>query len=82
MMNSRTHSFSALTTDLYEVTIAAFAAAVAGDGRPLVDGSDGARALAVALAVQRAAKSGRTAPVAWTRAAVAADGQGDPACAR
>ena len=68
--------------DLYEVTIEAFAAAAAGAGRPLVDGPDGARALAVAVAVQQAAENGRTVPVAWTPAPDATDRQGDPTCAR
>jgi 1,5-anhydro-D-fructose reductase (1,5-anhydro-D-mannitol-forming) len=54
--------------DLYEVALEAFAAAARGDGRPLVDGSDGVRALAVALAVKQAAESGHTVPVAWQRA--------------
>jgi 1,5-anhydro-D-fructose reductase (1,5-anhydro-D-mannitol-forming) len=50
--------------DLYEVAIEAFAAAVEGTARPLVDGVDGAHALAVALAVKEAAESGRTVAVA------------------
>ena len=49
--------------DLYEVTLDAFAAAVHGEGRPIVDGLDGVRALAVALAVKEAAESGRTVAV-------------------
>jgi 1,5-anhydro-D-fructose reductase (1,5-anhydro-D-mannitol-forming) len=57
--------------DLYEVAIEAFAAAVGGSGRPLVDGFDGVRALAVALAVKEAAESGRTVPIAWQRATAA-----------
>jgi 1,5-anhydro-D-fructose reductase (1,5-anhydro-D-mannitol-forming) len=48
---------------LYEVTVEAFATAVAGAGRPVVDGADGARALGVALAVREAAESGRTVAV-------------------
>jgi 1,5-anhydro-D-fructose reductase (1,5-anhydro-D-mannitol-forming) len=55
--------------DLYEVTLEAFAAAVSGDGRPIVDGVDGARALAVALAVKEAAETGRTVAVAGDPAA-------------
>jgi 1,5-anhydro-D-fructose reductase (1,5-anhydro-D-mannitol-forming) len=50
--------------DLYEVALEAFAASVGGAGRPLVDGGDGAHALAVALAVKEAAESGRTVAVA------------------
>jgi 1,5-anhydro-D-fructose reductase (1,5-anhydro-D-mannitol-forming) len=57
--------------DLYDTTLDAFAAAVAGEGRPVVDGPDGVRALAVALAVKQAAESGRTVPVAWQRTAAA-----------
>jgi 1,5-anhydro-D-fructose reductase (1,5-anhydro-D-mannitol-forming) len=49
--------------NLYEVTLEAFAAAVRGAGRPIVDGTDGVRALAVALAVKEAAETGRTVPV-------------------
>ena len=50
--------------DLYETTLAAFAGAVAGSGRPIVDGADGARAVAVALAVKEAAETGQTVRVA------------------
>jgi 1,5-anhydro-D-fructose reductase (1,5-anhydro-D-mannitol-forming) len=57
--------------DLYVTTIEAFANAVAGRARPIVDGVAGARALAVALAVQEAAATGRTVPVAWDRQGVA-----------
>jgi 1,5-anhydro-D-fructose reductase (1,5-anhydro-D-mannitol-forming) len=49
--------------NLYEVTLESFAAAVGGTGRPIVDGTDGVRALAVALAVKQAAETGRTVPV-------------------
>jgi len=49
--------------DLYEVALEAFAHAVRGEGRPIVDGVDEARALAVALAVKEAAESGRTVAV-------------------
>jgi 1,5-anhydro-D-fructose reductase (1,5-anhydro-D-mannitol-forming) len=49
--------------DLYEVALEAFAHAVRGEGRPIVDGVDGARALAVALSVKEAAESGRTVAV-------------------
>jgi len=57
--------------DLYELTIDAFAAAVAGDGRPVVDGHDGIRSLAVALAVRQAAQTGRHVPVVAERPAQA-----------
>jgi 1,5-anhydro-D-fructose reductase (1,5-anhydro-D-mannitol-forming) len=50
--------------DPYEVTLEAFADAVHGKGQPIVDGADGARALAVALAVKEAAETGRTTVVA------------------
>jgi 1,5-anhydro-D-fructose reductase (1,5-anhydro-D-mannitol-forming) len=50
--------------DLYEITLEAFAAAANGDGRPVVDGTDGALALALALAVKEAAETGRTVGVA------------------
>jgi 1,5-anhydro-D-fructose reductase (1,5-anhydro-D-mannitol-forming) len=49
--------------NLYEVTLEAFEAAVRGQGRPIVDGVDGARALAVTLAVKEAAETGRTVQV-------------------
>jgi 1,5-anhydro-D-fructose reductase (1,5-anhydro-D-mannitol-forming) len=50
--------------NLYEVTLEAFAGAVRGTGRPIVDGIDGARAVAVAAAVKQAAETGRTIPIA------------------
>jgi 1,5-anhydro-D-fructose reductase (1,5-anhydro-D-mannitol-forming) len=49
--------------DLYEVALDAFARAVAEQTEPAVTGVDGVRALAVALAVQEAASSGRRVPV-------------------
>jgi 1,5-anhydro-D-fructose reductase (1,5-anhydro-D-mannitol-forming) len=52
---------------LYEVALEAFAGAVRGLGRPVVDGRDGVRALAIALAVKRAAETGQTIPVRWQR---------------
>ncbi|MDA0168398.1 Gfo/Idh/MocA family oxidoreductase [Solirubrobacter taibaiensis] len=58
--------------DLYDHTIDAFAGAIAGEGLPIVDGVAGVRALAVAIAVKEAAESGRTAQIAWQRAAAAA----------
>jgi 1,5-anhydro-D-fructose reductase (1,5-anhydro-D-mannitol-forming) len=51
--------------DLYEVGLEAFAAAAHGNGRPVVDGREGLRALAVALAVKQAAETGRTVPIRW-----------------
>ena len=39
---------------LYEVALESFAGAIRGLGRPVVDGREGVRALAVALAVERA----------------------------
>jgi 1,5-anhydro-D-fructose reductase (1,5-anhydro-D-mannitol-forming) len=44
--------------DLYVRSVAAFAAAVAGTGRPAADGVDGVKSLAVALAVREAADRG------------------------
>lgn len=55
--------------DLYETALEAFARAVAGDGRPSVTGVEGVHALAVALAVQEAARSGRCAPISTGPAA-------------
>lgn len=54
--------------NLYEVLLEAFAAAVAGDGVPTVSGADGVRALATALAVEEAARTGRRVSVAPPRA--------------
>jgi 1,5-anhydro-D-fructose reductase (1,5-anhydro-D-mannitol-forming) len=45
--------------DLYELNLAAFAAAVRGEGTPSATGLDGLRAIQVALAVREAAESGR-----------------------
>lgn len=47
------------THDLYERAVGLFARAVAGDGRPAADGTDGVKSLAVALAVREAAGTGR-----------------------
>ena len=44
--------------DLYEINVAAFAAAVRGEGTPTATGLDGLRAVQVALAVREAAESG------------------------
>jgi len=49
--------------DLYEVTLEAFARAIAGEALPVVNGAAGAKAVAIALAVKQAAESGRTVPV-------------------
>jgi 1,5-anhydro-D-fructose reductase (1,5-anhydro-D-mannitol-forming) len=49
--------------DLYEVSVEAFARAIEEKSEPAVTGVDGVRALAVALAVQEAASSGRRVPV-------------------
>lgn len=49
--------------DLYEVVLEAFGHAVRGTGEPAVTGPQGVHALAVALAVQEAARTGRTTPV-------------------
>ena len=45
--------------DLYEINVAAFAAAVRGEGTPTATGPDGLRAVQVALAVREAAESGQ-----------------------
>jgi 1,5-anhydro-D-fructose reductase (1,5-anhydro-D-mannitol-forming) len=55
--------------NLYEVALDSFAAAVRGEGLPVVDGVDGTRALAVALAVKRAALERQTVPIEWRRTA-------------
>ena len=49
--------------NLYEYAMARFCAAMAGQGRPLVDGVDGVRSLAVALAVLESARCGATVAV-------------------
>jgi 1,5-anhydro-D-fructose reductase (1,5-anhydro-D-mannitol-forming) len=49
--------------DLYDVSVEAFAGAVAGQGEPRVSGVQGVHALAVALAVQDAVLNGRSTPV-------------------
>lgn len=50
--------------DLYLVTALAFAQAVAGDGQPVVSGSDGVRSLAAALAAAASLASGLLEEVA------------------
>ncbi len=49
--------------DLYGRSVALFAEAVAGRGRPAADGVDGVKSLAVALAVREAARAGRAVRV-------------------
>ena len=49
--------------DLYAQGVAAFVAAVRGEGRPAASGEDGVKSLAVALAVREAAASGRRVTV-------------------
>jgi 1,5-anhydro-D-fructose reductase (1,5-anhydro-D-mannitol-forming) len=46
------------TTNLYERTLTAFDAAIAGQGKPLCSGEDGLWSLATGLAVMQAAKTG------------------------
>ncbi len=50
--------------DLYEIVAEGFRVAIAGTGRPTVDGAAGLSALAGALAVAESAKTGRTVTVA------------------
>jgi len=50
--------------DFYEIGLAAFAAAVNGEGSPSATGLDGLRAVQVALAVREAAESGRRVSIA------------------
>lgn len=50
--------------DLYEIVLEGFRSAIAGTGRPTVDGAAGLAALAGALAVAESAKAGRTVTVA------------------
>ena len=47
--------------DLYEVTVRAFGAAVAGQGNVVVSGPDGVRSLAVSLAVLESLRTGARA---------------------
>ncbi len=51
--------------DLYAKGVAAFVAAVQGEGRPAATGEDGVKSLAVALAVREAAASGRRVTVGY-----------------
>lgn len=57
------HAIEYSPHNLYEHAVAAFAAAVAGEGRPAADGEDGVKSLAVALAVRAAAASGKAVKV-------------------
>jgi 1,5-anhydro-D-fructose reductase (1,5-anhydro-D-mannitol-forming) len=57
--------------DLYEVSLEEFARAVEEKTEPAVTGIDGIRALAVALAVHEAARSGHQIPVVTEPAAEA-----------
>lgn len=47
------------STDLYEIVVGAFVAAINGDGRPTATGEDGLATVRVALAAQESARSGR-----------------------
>jgi 1,5-anhydro-D-fructose reductase (1,5-anhydro-D-mannitol-forming) len=51
--------------DLYDQAVSDFAAAVQGKGRPAADGWDGVKSLAVAMAVRRAAETGRRQAVEY-----------------
>ena len=51
--------------NLYTRALRAFNAAVAGQGQPAASGEDGVKSLAVALAVQEAARSGRRVAVRY-----------------
>ncbi len=55
--------------DLYEVTVRAFGAAVAGEGEVVVTGEDGVRSLAVSLAVLESLRTGARASVAGSQPA-------------
>lgn len=48
------------TTNLYQRTLAAFDAAIAGKGKPLCSGEDGVWSLATGLAVMKAARTGQS----------------------
>jgi len=53
--------------DLYARTVAAFTAAVGGEGQPTATGEDGWRSLATALAALESARTGRRVPVRFDR---------------
>ncbi len=59
------HEVSFDVHDLYGRSLALFADAVKGEGRPAADGVDGVKSLAVALAVREAARSGRAVTVEY-----------------
>ncbi|MCY3926412.1 MAG: gfo/Idh/MocA family oxidoreductase, partial [bacterium] len=50
--------------DLYEIVADSFRSAIAGAGRPTVDGAAGLSALAGALAIAESASTGRTVRIA------------------
>ena len=50
--------------NLYERALAAFNAAVRGEGKPAASGEDGVRSLATALAVLESARTGRRVAIA------------------
>jgi 1,5-anhydro-D-fructose reductase (1,5-anhydro-D-mannitol-forming) len=50
--------------NLYEHGVAAFCAAMRGEGRPAATGEDGLRSLATAVAVAQACRMGRAVPIA------------------
>jgi 1,5-anhydro-D-fructose reductase (1,5-anhydro-D-mannitol-forming) len=49
-----------LSSDLYEIIVRSFEAAIRGEGRPTATGADGLRALQVALAVEESLGAGTT----------------------
>jgi 1,5-anhydro-D-fructose reductase (1,5-anhydro-D-mannitol-forming) len=49
-----------LSSDLYEIIVRSFEAAIRGEGRPTATGADGLRALQVALAVEESLRAGTT----------------------
>jgi 1,5-anhydro-D-fructose reductase (1,5-anhydro-D-mannitol-forming) len=53
--------------NLYAHQVRHFNAAVHGQGKPFTTGEDGIRSLAVALAVQESAKTGKCVPVTYQR---------------
>jgi 1,5-anhydro-D-fructose reductase (1,5-anhydro-D-mannitol-forming) len=49
-----------ISSDLYEIIVRSFEAAIRGEGRPTATGADGLRALQVALAVEESLRTGTT----------------------
>jgi 1,5-anhydro-D-fructose reductase (1,5-anhydro-D-mannitol-forming) len=49
--------------DLYQILLRAFRAAIHGEGRPTVTGTEGLLALQVALAAEQSAAEGRTVEI-------------------